>query len=1061
MGKMGVSVVIQETDKIEHLSRFLESFIKINTYNPIEIIICRRCIDDNIFKLIANYTKHALVRLIPKNDGRYRFSSASNNAAKRANYPILLFLDSNILYTSDLIPLSIKLLFENKNIGVIGSRIEDGVLNSQKVGHAGIDFEWDKETQLCWPVPNRYDNLAPHFRLKNDFSPAVTKDFMLCYRSDFQTLKGFWEGYDEEYEDIDFCLRMGRDLHKRCYCIREMGLQCGDVVTQRSGGNGENKKNVDLFNKRLGKYVGIFRKRNERVHDHKKSDGRITTITSGKKINILFVLYHNLETNGGIHAQLHSEYLMKYYHRYDCLFAVPDDSQVSRVTEIPNNKCDRRVISREFNFSSILSNGVRFSNGRGPDIVHVWTPREIVRVFCGKLLEKYSVPLIVHLEDNEEYLTEISLNRNFGELSEMSHNELDKLISGNRYHPLRGREFLFRAQGVTMIIDTLARFNYADVPSMVLPAPVDEKLFYPRPLNMAFRDEMKIPKHYMVIAYTGNFHIGNRNEVRALYKAVHLLNNHGYPTVLLRTGIDAIELGTESWLRDHVKYLGWMKREQIPKVLAAADILVQPGKPGPFNDQRLPSKLYEFFAMGRPVILPHTNGGRHVKHLHEGFILENADAAAIVESVKKIKGDNDLAMRLSHGSVNFYLRQRTSRLHYSRLDSFYDSIICSKSNGHTTLKLTATTAHKGKNVLSKKDMTKLAEAQSVNSVGWDDKKELTESFFSKNSFVFRNHLEEYYADIQNALGSDVVVVPCLERALETNSLPTAKPWIGFVHTGPMNIPEWLINISPYRNVLDIQNSFKQCFEIKDDVKKKGEADDLNIKGAFELHKSMCRGLFLQSFEHAARVRSIVDVPVSQFSPPLPENSRKWSWSAYHENPDKKVIQVGWWMQRIHAIHVLPVQKMRKIWIRNTNNDLDVISMSESQNLKSRHILFDFMLETVTNVDMDGVGNYDDLLDKNIVFAHLYDSNSLNLIFDCIIRHTPILINPHAAICEYLGNDYPLYYYSYNDAAKKIENFSLLLQAHKHLQMVARRYMGTSTEAIVQKINNALFERCRK
>ena len=52
--------------------------------------------------------------------------------------------------------------------------------------------------------------------------------------------------------------------------------------------------------------------------------------------------------------------------------------------------------------------------------------------------------------------------------------------------------------------------------------------------------------------------------------------------------------------------VGW---REIPGYLALADAFVQPGGPDDFNRYRLPSKLPEFLAMGRPVMLPHCNIG--------------------------------------------------------------------------------------------------------------------------------------------------------------------------------------------------------------------------------------------------------------------------------------------------------------------------------------------------------------------------------------------------------------------------------------------------------------------
>ncbi|GAG25573.1 unnamed protein product, partial [marine sediment metagenome] len=52
--------------------------------------------------------------------------------------------------------------------------------------------------------------------------------------------------------------------------------------------------------------------------------------------------------------------------------------------------------------------------------------------------------------------------------------------------------------------------------------------------------------------------------------------------------------------------------------------------------------------------------------------------------------------------------------------------------------------------------------------------------------------------------------------------------------------------------------------------------------------------------------------------------------------------------------------------------------------------------------------------------------------ECIVRNTPILINPIEAIVEYLGEDYPFYFNSLEEAAQKAENFDLVYKAHRYL-----------------------------
>jgi glycosyltransferase involved in cell wall biosynthesis/Flp pilus assembly protein TadD/GT2 family glycosyltransferase len=416
-------------------------------------------------------------------------------------------------------------------------------------------------------------------------------------------------------------------------------------VTQNFGANEQGKKD------------SILKNRNER----------------STYLNVLFVLYGNIDSNGGYHVQLHANRLLD--QGVDCLFAVPDSSDNTDVLRQSLHNLSNPVPILTFSALSIPGYGLPFANGHGPDVIHAWTPREIVRKCVERLLKQYSCPLVIHLEDNEEYLTEAKVGIPFAELAKLPETELDKIIPGERYHPIKGKAFLQQAQGLTMIIETLKGFNTTNVPELLLAPPVDESLFYPRPINQNLRRSLSIPEDHVVLAYTGNVHSGNRDEVRELYQAVEILNQQGCPTVLLRTGLNREEMGVESWGRSYEKYLGWVEREQVPEILAAADVLVQPGVPGVFNDQRVPSKLLEYFAMGRPVVLPKTNLGLRVKHGQQGYVLERSDAQGIAGAVQRIKADQELARWLSDGAVEFYLSQLREGVVAIELDDYYRCLV--------------------------------------------------------------------------------------------------------------------------------------------------------------------------------------------------------------------------------------------------------------------------------------------------------------------------------------------------------------------------------------------------
>jgi hypothetical protein len=144
----------------------------------------------------------------------------------------------------------------------------------------------------------------------------------------------------------------------------------------------------------------------------------------------------------------------------------------------------------------------------------------------------------------------------------------------------------------------------------ILP-PADLRAFSPRPPRAELRARYGVPEGQRVLVYPGGLNHITKDVIETLCRAVHMLNQRGYPCRLLRSGPGSLDhIGLAPELQAIVTDLGVVPREEVPDLLALADVLVQPGEPGPFDDQRLPGKLPEFLAMGKPVVLPRANLGR-------------------------------------------------------------------------------------------------------------------------------------------------------------------------------------------------------------------------------------------------------------------------------------------------------------------------------------------------------------------------------------------------------------------------------------------------------------------
>ena len=379
--------------------------------------------------------------------------------------------------------------------------------------------------------------------------------------------------------------------------------------------------------------------------------------------NILFVLYHDFSANSAVHVHNFANQLARLGH--DTAVATPkgDDTGAALGQQ-------RYAIGLFDEIDGDWSD--LFPNGAAPDIVHAWTPRENVRLFCEKIAGFSEFSLFVHLEDNEEMILEANMGEAFEELLES-----DREIPPNLSHPRHYREFIEAAAGVTVIMDQLKKFVSPGKPKLILWPGADRELFYPRPRDDDFLASLGVARGSTVFSYTGNVHTANARDVRSLYVAAAILDREGIPAVLLRTGRDFCDfLGPDhTWARKISIDLGHVDYGEIPNILSLADVLVQPGGDSAFNDYRLPGKLPEFFAMGRPIILPLTNVGRFVRHGEDAWVLPKVDALGIVDAVETLRSDDRLRQRLSSGAVEFCRQHFDWETNTANLDQFYRDVV--------------------------------------------------------------------------------------------------------------------------------------------------------------------------------------------------------------------------------------------------------------------------------------------------------------------------------------------------------------------------------------------------
>jgi glycosyltransferase involved in cell wall biosynthesis len=367
-------------------------------------------------------------------------------------------------------------------------------------------------------------------------------------------------------------------------------------------------------------------------------------------VNILFVNYGDFTTNSLNHIGGYANVLTKMGH--SVVVAVPRGKDT--LSAVPNPLFGAAL------YEEVLSQPDLFPN-RGPaDIIHAWTPRECVRKFVltYQRAVRRSAKLIIHLEDNEETLIAGYANKPIEELRAMGFGELDSILSDSLPHPVRHRTFLRLADAATVIVERLRELVPASVPCSVLSPGVDPAYLQAPKADPGLRRELGLQDGEKVIVFTGSNTFANEPEMLELYQAVRILNERGTPTRLVRTGFNRPQFleNLTPELTAHVLDLGFIAKARLPGLLGIADALVQPGRPGPFNDFRLPSKLPEFLASGRPVILPPTNVALGMRDGIEAVFLSSGTPENIADCCQRIFGDPKLAASLGKQGAAFARR---------------------------------------------------------------------------------------------------------------------------------------------------------------------------------------------------------------------------------------------------------------------------------------------------------------------------------------------------------------------------------------------------------------------
>lgn len=143
-----------------------------------------------------------------------------------------------------------------------------------------------------------------------------------------------------------------------------------------------------------------------------------------------------------------------------------------------------------------------------------------------------------------------------------------------------------------------------------------------------------------LVGYIGNLGLAQRLDT--VLEAAEQLRNEPVAFLLLGEGVDKQRLMAQARARklEKVRFLSGVPREQVPSVLAACDALLVILHDDPLFRITIPSKIYEYMAVGKPILC--SVGGEAAALVVEskcGLPVPPSDGNALAGSIRVLLAD--------------------------------------------------------------------------------------------------------------------------------------------------------------------------------------------------------------------------------------------------------------------------------------------------------------------------------------------------------------------------------------------------------------------------------------
>ncbi|TKJ42386.1 hypothetical protein CEE37_01515 [candidate division LCP-89 bacterium B3_LCP] len=208
------SVVIPVRNKLEFTRQCLESIAEAPPKLSYEIIVVDNASDDGTYEFLKEKQDRGELRLI-HNDPPNPFAISCNQGAMAAKGEYIVFLNNDTKAYPDWLDEMVAAAEKYQNVGAVGAKL---LYPDETIQHAGVAFHYFTSLKRYKPyhIFRDFPRGAPAVNKELEFQ-VVTGACLLTPKSIFHEMGGFDERFINEFEDVDYCLRLRDKGYKVIY----------------------------------------------------------------------------------------------------------------------------------------------------------------------------------------------------------------------------------------------------------------------------------------------------------------------------------------------------------------------------------------------------------------------------------------------------------------------------------------------------------------------------------------------------------------------------------------------------------------------------------------------------------------------------------------------------------------------------------------------------------------------------------------------------------------------------------------------------------------------------